>query len=278
MKQNLLIGNGINLNTVSNNLDFYPDNIEHRFYNELNNVKYTEEEQELKTHLDRWLKIKTNKSKNIEQIANDVYCYIENHILNKENFTNSNNDIRLKKILIKASINAIFLNNKKFINIEIIDSIKNQLSKYENIYTLNYHEYWDEFDKVEYLHGNIEINNTMDTYVIDSTSCIFSTKLGKEKSKESAVYPCDTLLPSTDLHPNGEKKLYEELIGLDMIDIFGVSPSDDEELMAKIKKIDKKTIYIHKMNKNEILKWKKYVGKAIFLDSTEFIKGGIINE
>lgn len=271
MKKNLLIGNGIN--QCSNTDLLSADRISDRFYLSLKQTNYleTETEIEIKSCLDRWLTLKPEKDINIEKIANNVYNYIKDNIDGgKEKFLGSNNEYRLKKILTQNALNAIFIQNNKFITIDIDKIIKDEIPKYDNIYTLNYHEYWDDLDKVKYLHGKIKLVTRLDKDLINPSECIFSIKDEEEKSKVDAVYPSENLFPAEDLYTGGEIKLYEELNKLDHIVIFGVSPYADRELMNKIKNIKEQIIFVYDNNKAEIEKWKENIGESIFLNSSEF--------
>ncbi len=268
MKKNLLIGNGVNLNT--DNTIFSPNNIRDRFYSALYNAIYTKEEQELKCHIDNWLILAKIDDVNIEKIANNAYVYIKNNMVGgEERFVGSNNDYRVKNILTNNALNAIFIENEKFINIEIYDYVKDEISKYDNIYTLNYNEYWDDLDRVEYLHGKIKIICLMNKYSIDVSECIFAME-EEQKSEVYIKYPSENLTPASDLFPGGKIKLYEELKGLDEISIFGVSPFGDSQLLDSVKSIRQKTIFVHGMNRNEIREWKKHFGESTFLNSSEF--------
>ena len=251
---------------------FSSDQISARFYLSLKQMSYRETEIEIKFYLDKWLTLKPEKNINIEEIANNVYIYIRDNIEGgKEKFLGSNNEYRLKKILTQNALNAIFIKNDKFIDIDIDKIIQDELSSYDNIYTLNYYEYWDTSHKAKYLHGKIKLTTQQDKDFINSSECIFSIKEEEEKSKVNAVYPNKNLFPAEDLYPGGELKLYEELNELDHIIIFGVSPYADRELMNKIKKIKKRTIFVYDGGEDEIKKWKENIGEAKFVNSKKFI-------
>jgi len=92
------------------------------------------------------------------------------------------------------------------------------------------------------------------------------------KSQVDALYPSENLCPSDDLIPSGFHELYGPLKGIECIDIFGVSPFGDYELLDCIKKISKKRIFIYKKvnNDTEVSVWQQRVGDAHYLDAEEF--------
>ncbi len=266
MMKNLLIGNGVNLNTNSD--IFSANNIRDRFYKALQNTGYKENEYNLKYCLQDWLNQVSIDKENIELIVNHAYTYVVNNIKNKESFVGSIDEYRVKKILTKVAVKAIFINDDNFIDLVINENIKNEIIKYDNVFTLNYYEYWDHTMKAKYLHGKIKRIDLANS--IDSAECIFSIKENENKSDVYIVYPSDNLTPSDDLHPGEELILYTELKELDELSIFGVSTDADNLLLDSIKSIRQKTIFVHGMNRNEIREWKKHFGESTFLNSSEF--------
>ena len=85
-------------------------------------------------------------------------------------------------------------------------------------------------------------------------------------------YPSDRLYPSEDLYPKEPKKLYKELDNIQRIEVFGISPYGDDELIEKLNMIEKVKIFIYKGKKNddEIDEWKKRVSSAEIVDASDF--------
>ncbi len=266
MKKNLLIGNGIN---IAHTDLFSLDNIRDRFYETLLKDNFNENEQEIKKYILQWVKLKQKLKLNIEEVSNDAYEYVKTHIEKEKGVFNSNNNQRLVRIIKRNALNAIFIKNNKFINISITEDIKEKIEYFENIFTLNYYEYWDEMGKAQYLHGKIELLKNADE-LIDISKCVFSPKLHEDKCDVETLYPSNILYPSEDLTPGNSKKLYEELKGLDELSIFGVSPYGDTQLLDCITPIKQKRIFVHKMEEDDIKEWEKHVGKSKFLNSSEF--------
>ena len=271
MKKNLLIGNGINQCTNSNK--FSSSQIRERFHEALLNNINSIPHENLKKHLSHSINIiKEEDNLNIEQIAAKIYEYIKNNIINEDGYFSGNDDQRLMRIIKKIALEAIFIENNKFINIEISTDIINIINTYENIFTLNYYEYGNHSIKAIYLHGKVTKSINSDR-IGDYESCIFSPKLNEEKSIAEASYPSEYSYPAEDSYPSGKIILYDELDQLDEIDIFGVSPFGDKELISKINTINKKKIFIYNMNTNneELLEWKNIINESEYLDSTMFI-------
>ena len=271
MKKNLLIGNGINQCTNSNK--FSSSQIRERFITTLLNNINSIPHENLRKHLSNSISIiNKDNNLNIEQIAAEIYEYIKNNIINEDGYFSGNDDQRLIHIIKKVALEAIFIENGKFIDIEVSENIIDIISTYENIFTLNYYEYGKYSIKTIYLHGRVtrsKNSNGIEGY----ESCNFSPKLYEAKSTAEALYPSEHLYPADDLTPAGKIILYDELNQLDEIDIFGVSPFGDKELISKINTINKKKVFIHNMNdeNKELLEWKKIINESEYLDSNMFI-------
>jgi len=271
MKKNLLIGNGINQCTNSNK--FSSSQIRERFHEALLNNINSIPHENLKQHLSNSISIiRKEDDLNIEQIAAKIYEYIQNNIINEDGYFSGNDDQRLMRIIKKVALEAIFIENNKFIDIEISTDIINIINTYENIFTLNYYEYGNHSSKATYLHGKVTKSDNNDR-IEGYESCLFSPKLNEEKSIVEAVKPSEHLYPADDLTPGGKIILYDALDQLDEIDIFGVSPFGDKELISKINTINKKKVFIYNMNTDneELLEWKNIMNESKYLDSTMFI-------
>lgn len=269
MGKNLLLGNGIN--QCSDMKLFSTSLIKDRFCKSILNIDEAKYE-ELRRYLIDSVSVICNKEDlNIEQLASEVYDHIKTKIENEVGYFSGNCDQRIKRILKEIALKAIFVIEGKFIEIEICSEIKDIIEKYDSIFSLNYYEYWDKLKITKHLHGNIKKSPEGNT-ISDYEECIFTPLLNIPKSKSEALYPSNHLDPAKDLYPMGDFVLYEELNGLNEIDIFGVSPYGDDELFAKLQEIREKTIFIYKMNdkKDDLSEWKKVIGPANYVDSSCF--------
>ncbi|MCK9289404.1 MAG: hypothetical protein RBS76_05545 [Acholeplasmatales bacterium] len=153
---NLLLGNGVNL--INDNKKFSSNSIAKRvnkllpmaflFFPATKNVFYLEK---VKEFIDF-----ENYNENIEQLFFDIYKGV---ILDKKfNYFNQMNDKKLLDfvdIIKKVLINAIFMDGIKFIKITVPNIIVNKIKTFNNIFTMNYYEYWDKENKAIYLHKKI---------------------------------------------------------------------------------------------------------------------------
>jgi hypothetical protein len=206
---------------------------------------------------------------NIEHLTNRIYISFNNLFSNKYKDSWDTNDFILKNLLRKIALNAIFYQKNKLINLSIDNTVISALSRYDNIYTLNYHEYWDYSQKVHYLHGKAILT---DCCVQNPYDCYFSPLIDIAKSKAFVQYPSETSFPSEDIFPTDDAPLYTDLDNISEIEVFGVSPYGDKELVEKLKNISNIIIYIYKIAENvEKDEWKRKIPHAVFLDSEEFI-------
>lgn len=295
--KSLLIGNGLNLTNSKNNF-FLIENIYARFKVNLENSKKLFEEMfniNMSAIEDI---IPSKKFTGIEELSGILFEYIHNEIASKREF-NWNDCYRLLELISEISIESIFFENNKFnkpiISEIYVNKIKNE---YQNIFSLNYIENWDNSNKVKYLHGNIKKycndstkicsnilchNDVYKNYQpltykkIDFNDIIFiptNKILTKYEYIEEGLFlnKCGLqLYPANDLFPYSGRKIYNDLENLDELDIFGVSPYGDEALIKKIKDIKKVRIFVYNNNADEISKWKGNGVNAIFIDSKNFI-------
>ena len=70
----------------------------------------------------------------------------------------------------------------------------------------------------------------------------------------------------------GEYNLYEELKDIEEIELFGVSPFGDNELIQKVNKIPRIKIYVYDLehNSKELNEWKSMINNFEFVDSKYF--------
>jgi hypothetical protein len=268
----LLIGNGINARSDKAEL-FSNRAINDRFIYSIEKYARSEIKQDdlRKMIIDSKNSLEENASKyNIEQLAYKLYISVINEFRNRYGYIISDNDDRrLKLFLRKVALNAIFFLNEKFIELTIHTEVLKALERYEEIFSLNYYEYWDSSNTVHYLHGKAIFS---DNCVVNSDACIFSPVLDKPKSTFLDLCPSNSLFPADDLYPYAGFPLYKELSAIDKIEVFGVSPYGDEELLEKLSNISELVIYIHNMDIVQKDDWQKKISHAIFKDSDEFIK------
>lgn len=206
---------------------------------------------------------------NIEEIAAEIYKNIEKDFISNVGYILGNHEQRLKRYLKKVALNAIFKTENQIINIEINDKIVQKISQYNTILSLNYYDYWDENNRAIHLHGKIDFDGDE---IKNIEKCVFSPLLNSPKSKSDALYPSEHLIPSDDLYPMGEYTLYKKFEDLKEIDIFGVSPIGDKELLEALNKIQNIKIYVYNLNakKQEVDIWRKVLKQAEYIDSKEF--------
>ena len=81
-------------------------------------------------------------------------------------------------------------------------------------------------------------------------------------------------MQTNDLFPSsGMGDLYAKLDDMEKLDIFGMSPYGDEDLINKITKIKDVTVYVYDLkNNSEKDEWIKKVKNVKLKDSEEFLK------
>lgn len=294
--RNLLIGNGLNLTNYTENCFLKPNEIYDRFIKNLTiywniiNKLVDQKEMNLES-LDKLL----DSNKGIEENAGKVFKFIYDEITLKREFT-WNDSYRLVEILGEIAIKSIFFKENIFLIPQITDEYINKITtKYDNIYTLNYIEDWCKGKNINYLHGNLKnyiksycdigsrvlSNNakycefkTNDYIKIDFKDIIFmpiNDIINKYNYIVQGLCPRNNLYPANDLFPYAGRDVYKNLEHLENIDVFGMSPYGDEAIIDKIKNIRNKSIYVYKLNNNEINKWKSYGIENCFIDSEEFL-------
>jgi hypothetical protein len=276
MKRTLLLGNGINQCTSSH--IFSPGLIKERFVYQLKTTYNEIEQSDLKEKVKNTISIieESIDNSNIEVLAFILYDAVKDAFEKELGFLSGNHEQRLKRYLKRIALNSIFINNSTFVEIEITQDIKNCIMRYNSILTLNYYEYWDTDKRAIYLHG--KIGKAVDGKgIVGYEKCIFSPLINKPKSKSETLYPSEHLYPSKDLYPMGDYVLYKDLDGIDSIDIFGVSPYGDNELIEKIDKIRDKRIFVYNYSSNEkeIDEWNKKVNNAKYSDSKNIYNDSI---
>ena len=113
--------------------------------------------------------------------------------------------------------------------------------------------------------------NLCDLYTRD---IVFSPEFHR-KSEMIALghYPSNLLFPANDLFLCEPKKLYAELDDVKCIEIFGLSPYGDKDLIDKLNGMEMVTVYVYDKNNNEQAdKWDKNLKcKHTIKDSKEIL-------
>lgn len=270
--RSILIGNGVNLCSEEGCVFFSPTAIKQRFFTVLEASLPKITFDNLRSGIGNAIRfVQESNDANIEVLAALVFDAVRSEQIRRTGFFCTNDDQRLKRILKTAAIDSIFLEKGRFKVVEIWEKTRVSIEKYNQIFTLNYHEYWDAEGRSIFLHNKIEREEGTDA-IKGAEQCIFSPLLDLHKSQADALYPSECLYPADDLVPSGLHELYGQLEGIECIDVFGVSPFGDCELFECIKKISNKRIFIYEKanNNTELTAWLQRVGDADYLDAKEF--------
>lgn len=87
-------------------------------------------------------------------------------------------------------------------------------------------------------------------------------------------FPAEDRDPAEDIFPSDPEKLYDELEGVRQIEVFGMSPYGDDELIEKLNHMDFVTVYIYNLKENgEVGDWDKVLTcPHRLIDSNEIMK------
>lgn len=303
MRENLLLGNGINLDLGISELR--AEAIFHRFQDILIKTSPIYEylmgkgfDTQICNSI--FADCKNNAEKlGIESLARNVYDYLKN-----SDKWSKNNERELKDFITVSAINAIFYNGNTTINIAPITNEANRikistLKAYNNVYSLNYAEFWDSANKCCFLHGNYELlevssagkdiilfypyNDDSGTYKrrIDQLSdkysmhkylpnVVFAPLMDKQDSLCDGHVPDETLFPGLNLFPSNVRQLYVELNNIEALDIFGMSPFGDDRLIQRLSVIPNLRIYVYKKEKEQVDKWNDLLNRECCVDSASF--------
>lgn len=300
MGMSLLIGNGINMHLSVEK--FSQNEIANRFADSLINSSILFEvlfDVSLSENVIQNI-MQNSEDKGIETLAKYVYDYVNNNAIENESI---NMQIRLLDAIICSAITAIFCDGNKLLGKTYNQTKMLNIEKYENVFTLNYYEFWDVKNICQYLHGQIELKpiicnekqilfyskerysglkeyrdkinklkrkfNVCGLYTRD---IVFSPEFHR-KSEILALghHPSDLLFPANDLFLHESKKLYTELDNVKCIEIFGLSPYGDNDLIDKLNGMEIVTVYVYDKDNNEQAdKWNKSLKCKHFIkDSNE---------
>ena len=276
-KQFLLIGNGINLCGITN--DFSSKDIANRFGEVIQKRISNHNDKDFEyfkcfNGINKKLAFEEHKH-NIETLSEVVYEFVcTKYKMYEKKDLSINTEMKFISLIKNMAINALFLRDSKFIEKEIPEELVSKISLYEKVLTLNYFEYWDKDSICIHLHGNIGGPFDSELTNAETDEIIFSPafkNMTKTDVTNMGCYPSDRLYPSDDLYPKKPKKLYKNLDNIQKIEIFGVSPYGDEELINKLNMIDEVKIFVHNMSNNEeTSEWKNKVSSAEIVDGSDF--------
>ena len=286
MRKNLLLGNGINAHLGIEGLGV--EDIAKRFadtlirfnpfFDLMFGVNFSKEVCEE-------LFFKTDK-RGIESISATVYDYL----VNKTKQICLNDRMRILDSIICCAITAIFYEGNEKLGSDWKREMLPDFLRYEQIYTLNYVEFWDDKDICIYLHGKYDIDsvkvtnkdvfhysmernrgykgyneivrkletdfNMQELYTRD---IVFSPEFHRKAEMISmGSYPSENLYPADDLFLHSLKSLYSELNSVEEIEIFGMSPYGDDDIINRLNKMRKVTVYVYNCKSNrETQEWNR---------------------
>lgn len=303
MRENLLLGNGINLDLGIT--DLHAEAIFQRFQDIL--IKTSPlYEYRMGKGFDKQIcnsifaDCKNSAEKlGIESLARNVYDYLKN-----TDKWSENKERELKDFIAVSAINAIFYNGDTTINITPINNDANRikistLKAYNNIYSLNYAEFWDSANKCCFLHGNYKlpevssagkdiilfypykddsgtykrhIDQLSDKYSMQKylPNVVFTPLMDKQDSLYDGHVPGENLFPGLNVFPADIPKLYIELNDIESLDIFGMSPFGDDRLIQRLSVIPNLRIYVYKKEKEQVDKWNDLLNRECCVDSASF--------
>ncbi|MDE7178276.1 MAG: hypothetical protein K2O59_10705 [Lachnospiraceae bacterium] len=303
MRENLLLGNGINLDLGISEL--CAEAIFQRFQDILIKTSPLYEylmgkgfDTQICNSIFADCKSSTEKL-GIESLARNVYDYLKS-----SDKWSDNNERELKDFITVSAINAIFYNGNTTIDIAPITNDTNRikistLKAYNNIFTINYAEFWDFANKCCFLHGNYElpevssagkdiilfypynddsgtykrlINQLSDKYSMQKylPDVIFTPLLDKQHSLYVGHSPSNAFFPGSNTFPSNGRELYVELNNIESLDIFGMSPFGDDRLIQRLSVIPKLTIYVLNKEQKQVEKWNDLLNRECCVDSFSF--------
>lgn len=299
MARGLLLGNGINAYLGIKDLSVM--DIGQRFRKNMivysaiiQNLFEVQMEEKFLRELD-----KASKELGIESLAGMLYRYIKD---NKKDMWTDNDEYRVQDVIACICLSSIFFTEEGKINQYFDKTGLFSMEEYDQIYTLNYIEFWDEKQRCIHLHGKVDLTKIDDKKraILISTGRMYLDSYARaveqikkvnnvvefnpidvifapeniEKNKlvcVTGIFPSDRLYPADDLFLYRSKELYKGLEMIDELDVFGMSPYGDESLINIINEKRKVRIYVYKKNESkESSVWKeKLTCKYELLDSSE---------
>lgn len=278
MAKGLLIGNGINARLGIK--DLYTEYIFQRFIENVSTYSIIIQKLFNVQIADDFINYLTNQCNNlgIETLADKLYKYIK--ASQKQSWTD-NDEYRLQDVITCIGITSIFYTIDGKIGSDYDRNMLPPMSQYDYIFTLNYTEFWDMDHKCIYLHGKIDlselsnkrkailvsatrmhhegyaqavdsIKKTNSVVEVDLSDIVFSPE-GINKNEltcVTSILPSGQLYPAQDLFLYNPKELYAELEQVDELDVFGMSPYGDTNIIDKINNKKKVRVFVYKKNEN----------------------------
>ena len=213
----------------------------------------------------------------IETLAGYLYKYVRE---NKKNKWTDNDEYRIQDVISCICLSSIFFTNNGKIKGNYDDTKMFSVEKYNNVFTLNYVEFWDVQNKSIYLHGRVDISKLSDVKngilvsknrmllreyresikgmgnsIIEfvPNDIIFAPE-GIEKNRlvcVRGIFPSNQLYPADDLFLYRPKILYTELDKADEIDVFGMSPYGDKSIIDVLNCKKKVRVFIYNKDQNK---------------------------
>ena len=99
---------------------------------------------------------KQDDTANVEKLAEALFLAIKKAACSVGQKDSMNLDHRINAAIKVSALTAIFFEAEKFLNIDIPPEATSTLSRFDQVFTLNYYEFWDTADsRCKYLHGSI---------------------------------------------------------------------------------------------------------------------------
>ncbi len=221
---------------------------------------------------------KQGDSLGIETLAGMLYRYIKSC---KQQSWTDNDEYRIQDIITCIGVTSIFYTKEGKIGSDYNKDLLPSMSQYDYIFTLNYAEFWDTDYKCIYLHGKIDLSklpNTRDAILVSTDRMNYESYMEaidyikktnnvieirpnnivfspEEVNKNklicvAGIFPSNNLYRANDLFLYRPKKLYDELGQVDELDVFGMSPYGDADIIDKINSRNKVRIFVYKKNEN----------------------------
>lgn len=278
MAKGLLIGNGMNARLGIK--DLYVKCIYQRFIENVSVYSVIIQKLFSVPIKDDFIKCLQNRSDGlgIETLAGILYRYIKSST--KQRWT-ENDEYRLQDVIACIGITSIFYTKEGKIGGDYDKDMLLSMSQYDYIFTLNYAEFWDADHKCIYLHGKIDlsklpnkrdailvstdrmnyegyaetidyIKKTNNVIEIKPNNIVFSPEeVNKNKLIcVAGIFPSNNLYSASDLFLYRPKELYVELGQVDELDVFGMSPYGDADIIDKINSRNKVRIFVYKKSEN----------------------------
>lgn len=97
----------------------------------------------------------------------------------------------------------------------------------------------------------MQLGNAYNLSPLYTRDIVFSPEFSKKSEMiKLGQYPSENLIPANDLFLHSSANLYEELEGINQIEIFGMSSYGDDCLLEIINDMNFVTVYVYDKNNN----------------------------